>query len=98
MSQDNPELCSLINDSCSNEFFCGTCPIAREKLFAIDEFKNIKNIQFSSFSQTNRIAILFTTTTNPQNNPENLLLGYVRKGHYQKLITRTELSRLKKSQ
>jgi hypothetical protein len=98
MSQNNPEICSLINDSCPRSFDCGICPIAWEYLSQKPDFKDIHNTKVKSFSSGNRTAILFTPDIDPQNNPNHLILASVRNGNYQQLITRSELSHLKKGQ
>ncbi len=99
MFQKNPEICSLINEPCSNQFLCGTCPIARNSLLESADFNDLKKtIQVISFRPDNRTAISYVEVNDSQNNPNRLILATVRNGLYQKLITRIELSRLKKSQ
>jgi hypothetical protein len=98
MSKNNPEICSLINDSCLRSFDCGICPIAWEYLSQKPDFKDINNIKVTSFNSLNRTAILFTPVIDPQKNPNRLILASVRDGRYRKRITRTEFSHLKKSQ
>jgi len=98
MPKNTPEICSLLNDSCINNFLCGTCSVAHKTLLESPNFKDIHHTQVKSFSSSNRTAILVVPTIDPQNNPNRLILASVRNGRYQKLITRNELSRLKKSQ
>ncbi len=96
MPKNNPEICSLINDSCLRSFDCGICPIAWEYLSQKPDFKDIHNTQVKSFSSSNRTAILEVPTTDPKNNPNRQIIARVYKGDYQQIITRSDLSRLKK--
>jgi hypothetical protein len=92
----NAENCSLINQPCTNSFLCGTCPVARKALLEAPDFKDIKNIQVTPFSSSNRTALLSTPDTDPQGKAVKQIVASVSKGVYQKNITPSELKRLKK--